>query len=185
MYMRTGLRGTMLYADANNDDLLKEHILVTKIAELVLKDKTDVIALLKQYGDMVSMNDDNDFVIRKIVERGQRSEPFVKDLATLMLKKDDISSGKTGYNYAASDYWTPESLKTYTDVIATLGGLFKKDTAKTSSDMSQQLAYLQLMSQNNTSKNSNKFPTWGWILIGFGTIAIVGSIIYVGVRNKA
>jgi len=91
MFIESNLHNNWLNADASKDVFLKEEALISKLGELFIKDKKDVIDLLAQRGIPSDIKESDISIIGKMVEQITRSKDFANNLVALLFLKD----GKT------------------------------------------------------------------------------------------
>lgn len=145
MFVNTDLVNTFTSANESKDDFLKSQSLITKLGELILKDRPDVVSLLKKRQIKISGKESDNIVLSMMMEQILRSDDFASDLFVLLLKKEQkseaflktsdskklIKSGVESLKQIAKDKSIVnkiiESKKTHTFFMAT-GGETKGNT---------------------------------------------------------
>lgn len=192
MYIQTNLKESFLYATANNDSHMTGELLTSKIAELIIKDKKDVVDLLIKYGDKVSVSDNENTIASKISIRGSRSSDFVNELTYLLFVKDgskklNASSFDSFTAWMSSDEGVNATKATGTllSLGKTLVGSGSSSSSSSSDAFTQQLkdniAYQQMMANKKTTTG---MPIWGWVTIGVGTALAIGISLFFLLRKE-
>lgn len=99
MFLTGKLYNNWVNATINNDNFLKEETLVSKLGELLYKDRKDLINSLSNRGVVVNLEDKDNFIIAKMIEQIIRSSDYSKELILMILEKDgrnksEFQSGK-------------------------------------------------------------------------------------------
>jgi len=92
MFVKTDISKAFSAADISKDTFLKKEALISKLGEMIVKDKVDLEKLLVSRKVVLTGKETELALITHLLEQVNRSEDFAKELMTLILKKDQKSS---------------------------------------------------------------------------------------------
>lgn len=199
LYLRHNLPGNYHNASGMGDEDMKADILMSEIAKLIVHRTDEVASALNKHGVKTSKNPTHRELVGKVSGKLHMSKEFAKDIALLIVgkprpKKMNAEGGgqASTQDYAAMAAGTAS-------LISSIGGMFggkKKAKAQAKADKAtaeaaaRAKAAAQAQLQNAVKGVSGGKDTGmsvsTYILIGLGSAAALGGIIYgiVKYRNR-
>lgn len=91
MFIKSDIEKVFSNAETSKDEFLKKEIIISSLGELLLKDKPDIVALLKERQINVKSTDKDLSVVVYMIEQIRRSDDFTRKISRLILQKDGKS----------------------------------------------------------------------------------------------
>lgn len=91
MFVKSDLVQTFASANKSGDSFLKKEVIISKIGELLAKDRPDIIKLINSRQISVNAKDSDETIINTLMEQIKRSDDVSEGVIKMILKKDQKS----------------------------------------------------------------------------------------------